>query len=113
MFPNCKTPLHREVINIRPTWTRCNAPGSLLAFLQNATDSPRRSAVISSYCSDHGIGGLTDMSSKKRTILGIALLLMVGMGLYPPWVVSYSYPSGSVTYSIGYSFILSPPFSGL
>jgi multidrug resistance efflux pump len=53
------------------------------------------------------------MKRKKRTVLGVALLLMVGMGLYPPWVVSYSYPSGSAAYSAGSSFILSPPFSGL
>jgi len=55
----------------------------------------------------------TTMKRKKRTVFGIALLLMVVMGLYPPWVVSYGYPSGSVAYSAGYSFILSPPFSGL
>jgi hypothetical protein len=53
------------------------------------------------------------MSSKKRLVLGVGLLVMVVMGLYPPWVVSYGYPSGSVAYSAGYSFVLSPPFSGL
>lgn len=53
------------------------------------------------------------MKRNRRTVFGIALLLMVAMGLYPPWVVSYDYPSGSVAYSAGYSFILSPPFSGL
>ena len=53
------------------------------------------------------------MNRPKRTVFGIALLLMVVMGLYPPWIMSYSYPSRSVVYSAGYRFILSPPFSGL
>lgn len=53
------------------------------------------------------------MSRKKGTVFAVALLLMVVLGLYPPWVVSYTYPNGSVAYSAGYSFILSPPFSGL
>jgi hypothetical protein len=60
-----------------------------------------------------GPEGRETMNRKKRTVFGIALLLMVVMGLYPPWVVSYSYPNGSVAYSAGYSFILAPPFSGL
>ncbi len=53
------------------------------------------------------------MKRKKRLVLGIGLLVMVAMGLYPPWVVIYSHPTGSAAYSVGYSFILSPPFSGL
>jgi hypothetical protein len=53
------------------------------------------------------------MSSKKRLVLGVGLLVMVVMGLYPPWVVTYSYPTGSVAYSAGYGFLLSPPFGGL
>jgi hypothetical protein len=53
------------------------------------------------------------MNRKKRTVLGVALLLMVVMGLYPPWVVNYSYSGRSTAYSVGYSFILSPPFSSL
>lgn len=56
---------------------------------------------------------LERMSRKKGTVFAVALLLMVVLGLYPPWVVSYTYPNGSVAYSAGYSFILSPPFSGL
>jgi len=56
---------------------------------------------------------LERMSRKKGTVLALALLLMAVLGLYPPWVVSYSYAHGSVAYSAGYSFILSPPFSGL
>jgi hypothetical protein len=51
---------------------------------------------------------------KKKIVLGIGLLLMVVMGLYPPWVVSYTYPTAQVAaYSAGYSFVLSPPFSSL
>jgi hypothetical protein len=53
------------------------------------------------------------MTSGKKLVLGVGLLAMVVMGIYPPWVMSYSYPSGSVAHSAGYSFILSPPFSGL
>jgi hypothetical protein len=53
------------------------------------------------------------MERKKIIVLSVALLLAVGMGVYPPWVVSFSYPSGSVGYSAGYGFIFSPPFSGL
>jgi hypothetical protein len=53
------------------------------------------------------------MSSRKKLVFGVGLLAMVVMGLYPPWVVSYVHPTGSVTYPVGYSFVLSPPFSGL
>lgn len=53
------------------------------------------------------------MNSRKKLVLGIGLLAMVVMGIFPPWVVSYSHPSGSVANSVGYSFVLSPPFSGL
>jgi hypothetical protein len=53
------------------------------------------------------------MKRAKIVVLSVALLFVVGMGVYPPWVVSFSYPSGSVAYSAGYGFILAPPFSGL
>jgi hypothetical protein len=53
------------------------------------------------------------MNSRKKLVLGVGLLAMVLMGVFPPWVVSYSHPTGSVAYSVGYSFVLSPPFSGL
>ena len=52
------------------------------------------------------------MSRKKGTVFAAALLLMVVLGLYPPWTVSYRYPNGSAAYPAGYSFILSPPLSG-
>jgi len=53
------------------------------------------------------------MNSRKKLVLGVGLLAMVVMGIFPPWVVSYSHPTGSVTYSVGYSLVLSPPFGGL
>lgn len=44
----------------------------------------------------------------KRVIVGVSLVLLAGMGLFPPWQ-SFSSSRFSVIRDAGYAFLFSPP----
>lgn len=52
------------------------------------------------------------MNLKQKLVVWLGLLLFGGMGVYPPWVQSFRYPSENLSFperSQGYSWIWEPP----
>ena len=49
------------------------------------------------------------MSPKQKTILWIGIVLIVIMGLYPPWIITGSWQGGQTENPGGYYFLTNPP----
>lgn len=50
-----------------------------------------------------------DFNKKQRTILIVGIVVMILMGLFPPWTATYNYKSQHSQHPRGYAFIATPP----
>ena len=50
-----------------------------------------------------------DFNKKQRTILTVGIVVIILMGLFPPWTCTYTYKSENSKNPSGYAFIANPP----
>lgn len=51
------------------------------------------------------------MNSKQKKIFLSAIIVIVSMGLFPPWTQSMQFSGQDLSKHLGYSFIFTPPKS--